>query len=205
VSGLANSILHLHGIAALALIFAFPALEASAFVGFIFPGEIGAILGGVLASQHRVSLAGALAAVIAGAIVGDTVGYLVGRWIGGRLLGGPLSRWVAAHHVERAQQLIQNRGGWAVLLGRWAAALRVFVPGIAGMAEMSFGRFVFFNAVGGAAWGTAMVLLGWSAGSNWHALANTLGTVGLVVLGVVVVTAVVVFLAYRRRRAAAKG
>jgi hypothetical protein len=38
VGGITESILHLHGWAALALIFALPALEASAFVGFVFPG-----------------------------------------------------------------------------------------------------------------------------------------------------------------------
>jgi undecaprenyl-diphosphatase len=34
----------------LVLVFAFPALEASAFVGFVFPGEIAVILG---ESRHR--------------------------------------------------------------------------------------------------------------------------------------------------------
>ena len=41
---------------ALALVFLLPALEASAFLGFIFPGEIAVILGGVVASQGRAPL-----------------------------------------------------------------------------------------------------------------------------------------------------
>src|SRR5438477_11273555 len=50
-------ILNLHGWVVLAVVFALPALEASAFVGFVFPGEIAVLLGGVLASRGRVSIA----------------------------------------------------------------------------------------------------------------------------------------------------
>jgi len=52
---------------ALALVFAVPALEASAFVGFVFPGEIAVLLGGVLAFEHRISLPAAIGAAVAGA------------------------------------------------------------------------------------------------------------------------------------------
>src|SRR6266498_351377 len=55
LASITDAILHLHGWAALALVFALPALEASAFVGFVFPGEIAVLLGGVLAYQGRIS------------------------------------------------------------------------------------------------------------------------------------------------------
>ena len=80
-------ILHLHGWVALLIVFAIPALEASAFLGFLFPGEIAVLLGGVLAFEHRISLPAAVVAAVLGAIIGDTVGYFVGR------------RW--GHHILR--------------------------------------------------------------------------------------------------------
>ena len=40
LASITDAILHLHGWAALAIVFALPALEASAFVGFIFPDEL---------------------------------------------------------------------------------------------------------------------------------------------------------------------
>ena len=58
----------------MAIVFAVPALEASAFVGFVFPGEIAVFLGGVLAFEHRISLPAAIAAAVAGAIIGDAIG-----------------------------------------------------------------------------------------------------------------------------------
>src|SRR5512142_2341470 len=51
---LAERVLDLPTWLALLLVFALPALEASASVGFVVPGEIGVRLGGVLSNQHRV-------------------------------------------------------------------------------------------------------------------------------------------------------
>src|SRR5438128_10657473 len=72
-------ILSLDGWIALVIVFLVPALEASAFLGFVFPGEIAVILGGVLAFNGRIALPAVMAAAVAGAIVGDTIGYFVGR------------------------------------------------------------------------------------------------------------------------------
>lgn len=58
IADIARRILGLSGWVALVVVFAGPMLESAAFVGFIFPGEIAVLLGGVLASQHRISLAG---------------------------------------------------------------------------------------------------------------------------------------------------
>ena len=89
LAGITDAILHLHGWAALALVFALPALEASAFVGFVFPGEIAVLLGGVLAYQGRISLGAAVAAAILGAVIGDSAGYLIGRRWGGPSFEAP--------------------------------------------------------------------------------------------------------------------
>jgi membrane protein DedA with SNARE-associated domain len=75
-------------------VFALPLLESAAFVGIVFPGEIAAPLGGVLAVQHRVPLPAVLAAGVCGAILGYTVGHRIGHRHGRRLLSGRLGRLV---------------------------------------------------------------------------------------------------------------
>ena len=203
MSGISHWILHLHGWAALAIVFALPALESSAFVGFVFPGETAAIIGGVLAYEHRANLVAVMAAVVIGAILGDTVGYLVGAKWGNWLLEGPLARWIRADHVLRARRALQRRGGWAVFLGRFTTALRVLVPGLAGMAEVPYRRFLFANVLGGLCWGVTFVLVGYLAGASWRSVEHTATRAGLIALAVVaalVVVAVVVRRVRRRRR-----
>jgi membrane protein DedA with SNARE-associated domain/membrane-associated phospholipid phosphatase len=192
IGSITDWILSLSGGWALAVVFLGPALESSAFVGFVFPGEIAVILGGVIAYQGRVSLGAVIAAAILGAITGDTVGYWVGRrwghqilrWIGHRI---PFLRHRTDEHLARASAYLQRRGGVAVLLGRFTAALRVMVPGLAGMADMHYPTFLLFNAVGGALWGTAFVVLGYIAGAAWETVAGYASTAGIGLLALVII------------------
>src|SRR6266545_8118009 len=133
VGSIVNRILELHGVAALAVIFAVPALEASAFVGFLFPGEVAVLLGGVLASQGRFPLVAAIAAAVAGAFVGDSVGYAIGRRYGRSILRGtfgrlPFIRRRLDAELAKAEAFLIRRGAAAVIIGRLTAALRVLVP-----------------------------------------------------------------------------
>jgi membrane protein DedA with SNARE-associated domain/membrane-associated phospholipid phosphatase len=187
VNHLADVILSLEGAPALLVVFLLPALECSAFVGLIFPGEIAVLLGGVLAFEGRISLVAALAAAISGAIIGDAVGYAVGRRFGRRMLDGTVGRFVKPHHVDRAEGYLRERGGKAVLFGRFTAALRVLVPGLAGMSGMPYRRFAAWNVAGGVVWGVAFVLLGYAAGDSWREVESVAKRASLVLLFVVLV------------------
>src|SRR2546421_9581029 len=114
IDSIAQHILGLPGWVALAIVFAVPLLESSAFVGFVFPGEIAVLLGGVLAFQHRVALPAVLAAAIAGAILGGTVGYWAGHRYGRRLLAGPVGRLGRPAHRGPAARDPAPRGARAV-------------------------------------------------------------------------------------------
>src|SRR6266487_6356896 len=91
-AGFADRILLLPGWLVLGLVFALPALEASAFVGFVFPGEIAVILGGVAAWRGTVPLWAVITGAVAGAVIGDSAGYFMGRRWGEGLLHGTIGR-----------------------------------------------------------------------------------------------------------------
>jgi membrane protein DedA with SNARE-associated domain/membrane-associated phospholipid phosphatase len=190
IAGITDWILSLNGNLALAIVFAATVLEASAFIGFLFPGEIAVLLGGVLAFQGRVPLPAVIVAAVAGAIIGDSIGYYVGRRWGQHILREvgtriPFLRRRVDEHLESAKAYLQRRGGAAVFLGRFTAALRVMVPGLAGMAEMPYGQFFAYNVAGGLIWGTSFVLLGYYAGAAWERVAADVSRVGLALLVVI--------------------
>jgi len=195
VSGIAESILRLPPPVALGLVFALPLLEASAFVGFVVPGEIGVLLGGVLANQHKLSLTAVLILAIAGAIIGDSIGYEVGRRYGERLLAKVPDRLLDEDKLHRAEESVRRLGGKAVFVGRFTTAARVLVPGLAGMARIPYGRFLAFNVAGGALWAAAFVVLGYLVGSQYKLVERNATLVGLGLLGVVAAA-----LLLRRRR-----
>src|SRR5690242_1050296 len=116
---------------ALALVFLLPFLEASAFVGVVLPGEIGVVLGGVLANQGKLPLAAVLVAGILGAIMGDSVGYWVGGRYGERVLRRIPDRLLDDEKLQRGEDSVRRLGGKSVFVGRFTAALRALVPGLA--------------------------------------------------------------------------
>ena len=145
-------------------VFLLPFLEASVFLGFVFPGETAVILGGVLASQGRVSLTTVLLLAIAGAITGDAIGYAVGRRYGAGLKASRVGQWVGDDRWEITERFLHRRGGTAVFFGRWTALLRAMVPGAAGMARLPYRTFALFNVLGGTVWAVACVLGGYLVG-----------------------------------------
>jgi undecaprenyl-diphosphatase len=186
-----DRILSLPGWLVLVLVFAFPALEASAFVGFIFPGEIAVILGGVAASRGMVPLWAVIAAAVSGAIIGDSAGYLIGRRWGTHLLRGTVGRLpVIRTHLDKnldsARAYVQRRKGSAVFFGRFTAALRVLVPGLAGISEVHYPTFLAYNVAGGTLWGAGFAVLGYVAGASYHRVEKIAGQAGLVLLGLIV-------------------
>jgi membrane-associated protein len=196
---LSDTILHLAGPLVLVVVFALPALEASTLLGIVVPGELALVLGGVLAHQGRVPLWAAVVAGASGAVVGDSVGYAVGRRVGQRLLVHLPRRLVEPRQVERATALVRRLGGRAVLVGRFTAALRALVPGLAGVAGMPYRTFAPYNVAGGVLWATGFVLLGFAAGPAWRTAEGVAGRAGLVLLGtIVVVAAAAALLRWRR-------
>jgi membrane-associated protein len=196
---LTDTVLHLAGPLVLVAVFALPALEASTLLGIVVPGELALVLGGVLAHQGRVPLVAAVVAGAAGAVVGDTVGYAVGRRIGERLLAHLPRRLVKPGQVERATALVRRLGGRAVFVGRFTAALRALVPGLAGVAGMPYRTFAAYNVAGGVLWATGFVLLGFAAGPAWRTAEGVAGRAGLVLLGTIVVVTAAAALLHRRR------
>lgn len=173
--------------------------ESAFFLGFVLPGETAVLLGGFLASNGKFSVVPLAVVVVAAAIVGDTVGYEVGRRFGPRLLESrPLRRH--QHRIAGARAFLDGRGASAVFIGRFTAFLRAVVPGLAGLSQMRYRRFLAYNAAGGLFWGVGVVLLGFFAGSSYKQVEQWLGRSGAIVVALVVVVGLVLWHRARSRR-----
>ncbi len=172
-----------------------PLLFAAVLVesfGIPVPGETALIAFGVLASQGHYPIVIVIAVGAAAAIIGDNLGFwLIGRR-GGRAL---IARypWVerrTRHVLPRAEALLDRYGGRAVFFGRFVSVLRETIAWVAGLAGMSWPRFLFWNAFGGIVWATGVGLLSYFGG---RALADTVRTYGLyAAASLVVVVALIV-------------
>lgn len=180
-------------------VFLLPFLEASVFLGFVFPGETALVFGGVLAHEGDVSLTGVLALAIVGAILGDAVGYGVGRKWGAGLQRSRLGRKVGAERWRTTEAFLHRRGASAVFFGRWTALLRAMVPSAAGMAKLPYRTFALWNALGGTLWAVACVVGGFVVGD---VIGRYVSDLGYVIAGVVVLLVAAHVVKSRRERAA---
>ena len=160
--------------------------------GFPVPGETALIAFGILASQGHYSIAVVIAVAATAAIIGDNLGYwLIGRR-GGRAL---LARYAwldrrAERVIPRAQAVIARYGGRAVFFGRFVSVLRETIAWVAGLAGMPWPKFLFWNALGGVAWSTAIGLLAYFGGK---ALADAVSRYGLYAGGAALAAGLLVF------------
>ncbi len=197
---LINLLLSLPPLLVLGAALLLPAIEASALVGLVVPGETAVFVAGMTAHAGHLSLPAVVGAAAIGAVVGDQVGFALGRRWGPLLQRRLPGRLVGSGRVDRVADFVRRRGAWAVLLGRWTAVLRALVPGLAGTSGMSRRTFTVFNVLGGVSWALGVAVLGFGAGAAYDQVLHTMGRVGtMTVLGGLAVAATVAVVRRRGR------
>ena len=165
-----------------------PAVIGLESMGVPSPGETALVLAAVLASQGKLQISLVIVIGAASAIIGDNLGYWLGRRVGRDVVIAP-----GPFHERRVMlisvgdRFFQKHGPKAVFIGRWIALVRFATAWLAGINEMRFIEFFFWNALGGITWAITYGLVGYFGGkAAAHVLAQA-GIVGAVVLGVVIV------------------
>src|ERR1700727_2524312 len=144
---------------ALTAIFLLALSEAIPVIGTIVPGSTLIIGICALATSAQVNPWPLLSVAIVGAIFGDGLSF----WLGRRshreiLLRWPLNRYPQL--IDRSETFIKTYGGASVLLARFIAVVRAFVPLVAGILGMSSRQFYAVNVLSALAWAPAHVFPG---------------------------------------------
>jgi membrane protein DedA with SNARE-associated domain len=173
--------------------------------GVPLPGETVLITAGVLVHRGVLDYGDALFFGILGAAVGDQIGYWVGR-VGGRPF---VLRWgkyvfIAPERLERAERFFTRHGGKAVFLARFITGLRVFGALVAGMSRMPWGKFALYNVLGGTAWATAAVSLGYFLWASIGLVEHWVGRFSLLLVAALAL-AVLLRWAYRKAMRTRRG
>ncbi len=174
------------------------ALEA---MGFPLPGE-SMLIGGALysATTHKISIGWMLFAATVGAIAGDNGGYLIGRSLGFRLLaryGKHIG--LSDDRLTLGRYLFARYGGAVVFAARFVAILRTFAALLAGANRMGWGRFLFWNALGGVCWVGGYGLGAYYLGVEIKALQGRVA-LGIGAIIAVLLVLIVVYLKRNERR-----
>ncbi len=180
--------------------YALPALVGVESLGVPVPGETALILAAGLAAAGKLQIWLVIVIAVAAAIVGDNIGYAIGRTLGREVLEapGPLEKH-RKKLITHGDRFFDRWGSRAVFFGRWVSIARVVVAWMAGINEMRFTHFFFWNALGGITWATTVALVVYYGGQAAKDVITKVGVYGAIALGVVLVAGFV-FVKVRERR-----
>ncbi|MBE0476597.1 MAG: DedA family protein [Coriobacteriia bacterium] len=180
-------------------------LENLFVIGSVTPGET-IVMAAAFVSVQAENMNPATVWVISvvGTVTGSNVSYLLGRRGGRPALMRYGHRFhISEERIRAAEEYFDVHGSKTVLLSRFAAGIKNFVPMIAGASRMRLWVFEAYVLLGAVIYTSIMVGLGVLFGENFPralGLAARLGYAGLALFVVVIVSAVIA----RRRYVARK-
>lgn len=139
--------------------------ESGLLVGFFLPGDSLLFTAGFLASQGFLSIWILMIITFFAAVLGDNFGYTFGRKIGPKIFKKDGSFFFHKDHIEKAQKFYERHGGKALILARFLPVVRTFTPILAGVGQMEYRNFFFYNFAGGVIWAIGLTGLGFFLGN----------------------------------------
>src|SRR6185295_14706605 len=171
-------------------------------IGFFLPGDSLLITAGVVAAAGGLNIWWLNVVLIVAAITGDSVGYAIGVRLGPRLFTRPQSLLFNPRHIERTRVFYERHGPKTIVIARFVPIVRTFAPVVAGVGQMEYRRFIFYNVAGGIGWVTSMTWAGYGLGRVVPNLDRWLHIVVIVVIVLSLVPIAIEVIRERRRHPA---
>ncbi len=184
-----------------AILFVIIFSETGLVVTPFLPGDSLLFVAGAVAALGGMDIGILLTVLCAAAVLGNMVNYQIGRLIGPRVFQWENSRFFNKAALEKTQAFYERHGGKTLVISRFLPLFRTFAPFVAGVGRMAYGRFTFFNLIGGGAWALSLTLAGyWFGNIAW--VKQNLTTV---ILAIIVVSLLPVIVGWWRHRQEARG
>jgi membrane protein DedA with SNARE-associated domain len=149
--------------------------------------------------QGNLTLPGIIVAGVVGDVAGASIAYFIGFFGSRELLESHGSKLhVSASGIDRAHRWFDRYGTPVIFVSRFMPFIRAAFPYAAGVARMSYPRFVIMATLGSIVWIGGLGVLGREVGHQWQTWRHHLEYVDYV--GAAILVAAVVYLIVRWRR-----
>ncbi|KKT61687.1 MAG: hypothetical protein UW56_C0021G0002 [Candidatus Collierbacteria bacterium GW2011_GWD1_44_27] len=160
-------------------------METGLVITPFLPGDSLLFAAGALAAMGSFNLLFLYLLMAAAAILGDSVNYFIGDKLEKKIFDGR-SRFFKKEYLEQAEEFYQRHGGKAIVFARFVPIVRTFAPFVAGISKMHYGKFIFYNVIGGISWVTIFLIGGYAFGNfpfvkeNFHYAALMIVSISVV-------------------------
>jgi membrane-associated protein len=188
------------------ILFAIIFMETGLVVTPFLPGDSLIFAAGTFAGMGALNVWVLWITLCAAAILGDTVNYWIGHYIGPKAFSGQV-RFLKKEYLDRTHAFYEKHGGKTIILARFVPIIRTFAPFVAGVGAMTYSHFIVYNVVGGIAWVSLFLFLGYFFG-GLRFVQDNFSIVVIAIILISVLPAVYEFIKERARKTgevAAKG
>jgi len=179
-----------------AILFAIIFCETGLVVFPFLPGDSLLFVAGAAAAAGGLDITLLCALLFAAAVLGDNCNYWIGRTVGPRVFRWEQSRFFNRAAFDKTHNYFEVHGGKTIIIARFLPILRTFSPFVAGVARMTYSRFLPLDIAGGAIWILSITLGGYLFG-NIPLIKNNLS---FVILGIIALSLLPLFLGWLRHR-----
>lgn len=185
-----------HGPWIYAILFAIIFCETGLVVTPFLPGDSLLFVAGGLAATGGMDIGLLSSSLFVAAVLGDNLNYWIGRSLGHRVFRWEHSRFFNRRAFDKTHAYFEHHGGKTIILARFMPLIRTFAPFVAGVAEMSYRRFLPLDIFGGALWIFSLTFAGYFFANVPFIKSN----LSLFIVGIVAVSLLPVFIAWLRGR-----
>lgn len=134
---------------------------------FFLPGDSLLFTAGILAAGGVLGLGRLVPAVFIATFAGGIFGYAIGQNIERLRTRSALRKILRQDHIDRTRAFFDRYGRGAVVFSRFVPIVRTFLPMVAGMVRMPYGRFARYSLAGAALWSATVILAGYFLGQSF--------------------------------------
>lgn len=135
----------------------------------VVPSEATAIAAGVVAGTGGLRVELVILCAALGAFAGDNISYAGGHFLGERLTNRFFASEKSKKRLDWADRMLRERGWYLIIVARFIPGGRTVTTFTAGFTSaVSWRRFLLFDAIAAAIWGSYTALLGYFGGRTFE-------------------------------------
>jgi len=170
------------------------------------PSEVVMPFAGYLVAQGQFNLVIAILMGTLGSVIGAIFWYLFGLW-GNELIIRNFFRkfgkylFVSENDLDKSLEYFKGRGELIIFTGRLIPIIRSLISIPAGLAKMSWSKFLLFTTLGTSIWTVILTIAGKILGENWEIVGGWLKKYEYFVLTVLTIAGLLlIYTKYRTSR-----
>lgn len=178
------------------LLFGVIFLETGFVIAPFLPGDSLLFAVGAFSALGSMNLLWFFIILSVAAIIGDSVNYTLGKLFGEKIVKKE-NLFFKKEYLDRTHKFYEKYGCKTIILARFLPIIRTFAPFAAGIGEMKYCKFFFYNVIGGILW-VAIFLFGGYYFGNMPLIKENFFIAVLAIMALSVAPVVVEFLKHRK-------